>query len=39
MRKLPDGALGRAGVSSEVALLKNSIGGMDGFEESSDEMD
>jgi len=25
MRKLPDGALGRAGVSSEVNLLKNSI--------------
>jgi len=25
MRKLPDGALGRAGVASEVALLKNSI--------------
>ena len=25
MRKLPDGALGRAGVSSEMTLLKNSI--------------
>ena len=25
MRKLPDGALGRAGVSSEVAQLKNSV--------------
>ena len=25
MRKLPDGALGRAGVASEVTLLKNSI--------------
>jgi hypothetical protein len=25
MRKLPDGALGRTGVASEVALLKNSI--------------
>ena len=25
MRKLPDGALGRAGVSSEVNLLKHSI--------------
>ena len=25
MRKLPDGALGRAGVSSEVAQLKNAI--------------
>ena len=25
MRKLPDGALGRVGVSSEVAALKNSI--------------